>query len=307
MFSFKADDIYSVAKPFHICSQLIGLTSFSISNKNGIYVASVTLCNIVCIMFSSIWSGTIAYRCITDLDAMWRINTNLISEVFEKSMICVVFAFLITSMISNWWIFAARKNFANILNTLMEVDEEFASMKIHINFRRHKQVIFLFVCCSKVLATFFDLVTFIIGRNTNLFYMSPLFLISVIIFIETNIFTVYQFTFWMWSVKLRYEKINFHLRESFLFENLHNLLDGNEKLNKIAALHDKLVDVTETINSCYGFPVRLNFICCLQILSSSFSLADDIDSKQLCVHHAVHFQCIEAFNSSRSSSASSLH
>lgn len=38
MLSLKADSVYDVVKPLHICSQLIDLTSFSIVKSDGVFV-----------------------------------------------------------------------------------------------------------------------------------------------------------------------------------------------------------------------------------------------------------------------------
>lgn len=59
----------------------------------------------------------------------------------------------------------------------------------------------------------------------------------------------------MMAVKRRYQKINWFLKHKFWSLFSANVDGGNEALNAVASLHDKLVDVSESLNLCYGFPV----------------------------------------------------
>lgn len=74
---------------------------------------------------------------------------------------------------------------------------------------------------------------------------------------EQSVFLNFQFIFVMLAVKLRYKLINSFLEEKFLTLPIKDVKDGNQKLNAAALIHDKLVDITNIINRCYGVPVSI--------------------------------------------------
>lgn len=254
---FKADDIYDVAYPLHACSQLIGLTAFWITRKSGVFVPSINLYNVFCIVVATLAGFMITYMLIFEIDELIVINSVTVSVVYEKSMFCVILGFIATTLLANWWTFASKLPFARVLNLLYEVDEELARMKFPVNLKRHKKVILFFVTLTKSLAVLSLSMTSLIGETTNLFHVNFMFMISMYFVVQTNVFFVFQFTFLMWAIKLRYQKINLFLAENFLASEDGLIKDGNGKLNKAALLHDKLVDASECINRCYGVPVRL--------------------------------------------------
>lgn len=259
MLSLKADDIYDVAKPLHICSQLIGITSFNITRQSEIFVDSVTWRNILCIAASTVWSATVALIFIFNMNMMWEIKALSLSAIFVNSMFCVLLAFLTITILSNWWIFTTRKYFTRTLNLLMQVDEELERMKVPINLRKHKKIVVIFIVFAMTGATMSLLFTKFIGIDLYFYKIDCVFLMTMFICMETNLFFVYHFTFFMWAVKLRYQNINFFLKENFLTSPNGDVKDRIGKLNAAALLHDKLVDVSECINRCYGVPVRINF------------------------------------------------
>lgn len=255
MFSLKADNIYSVAKPLHFCSQLTGLTSFSITRKNGLFVTIVNCFDVFCVIISSTLYSVIAIKFLLNKDAMWDVNQIATSSVFEDCMFIIIMTFFLNSILTIWWSFGARKYFADIFNLLQEVDEELVEIKVPVNLRHQKKVILMFVTFVKLLTTCSLYLTSQIGADV--YYISTILLIAMLFTIELTIFNIFQFSFIMWTVKLRYKKINLFLKENFLNSENRKIVDGNKKLDKVAILHDKLVDICESVNRCYGFPVRM--------------------------------------------------
>lgn len=260
MFSFKADNVYDVAEPLHICSQLIGLTSFSIQIQNQNFVARVKCLNLLSILLTTVWVSIFTTWLINNLQNMWDSNFVSLSEVYENSMTCVTLGFLCALTISNWWLFFARHHFSRTLNLVQEVDNELKEMKVSVNFKSHKKVVLFFILVTKVTA----LCEFVIinshltddTRNRTNWFITIFLFVST----EINVFTLTHFTFWMCVVHSRFKKINLFVEEKFLKSVIESTEDGNEKLRKVAYLHDKLVDATESINRCYGVPVS-DFHC----------------------------------------------
>lgn len=256
MFLFKADNIYDVVKPLHYFSQSAGLTSFTIKRRYGVFIGSAEWFNIVLLILISIYTLFIMAIFVSDVNSFWLVNHVHISEVFENSMFCVILSMLTTSIIFNWWTFGTRIYFARALNLLFEVDQKLLELKVPINLRQHRKVLLIFAISVKSFSLTSIFVTRVVGRYSEMFQINLLLLISLYLCIEMAIFGFHQFTFWMWALKLRYQKINLFLEENFINFEFHNVKEGNEKLCHAAQLHDKLVDVSECINRCYGVPVK---------------------------------------------------
>lgn len=257
MFLLKADNIYDVIKPLHYFSQTTGLTSFSIQRRNGSFVGFLRWFNVLFITLSTIWIIFVMFFFMSDQAKMWKINRAYISEVFQNSMFCVLLAFLTTSILFNWWTFGAKHHFSRALNLLCEVDEKLLELKVPVGLRKHKIVILIFSIVVKSFTTASLYATREIGNHSEMYKVNIMLLISMYLCVEMAIFAIYHYTFWMWAVKIRYQKINLCLEENFLKSSDHDMKEGNEILRKAAVLHDKLVDVSECINRCYGVPVRL--------------------------------------------------
>lgn len=168
MFSLSAQNAYDVVRPLHICSQMIGITSFELSERNNVFVDSVRWRDILCIAVSTVWSASVAFMFIFNVDKMWEIKLYSLSAVFERSMFCVVLAFLAITVLSNWWTFAARHHFSRIFNLLVEIDEELSRIHEPINFRKHKKSIIIFIGITMTLACFSIALTRFVGlRNVE--------------------------------------------------------------------------------------------------------------------------------------------
>lgn len=266
MFSLNANDIYDVVKPLHNCSQILGLTSFTIKRKHGLFVASINIYSIICNVSSSALCLYFGAWYIKNKDEFQVMEG---SDVFENSIVCVSFGYLSFCLLQNWWFIFVRKYFADILNMLTEIDNDLQVMKVPVNHRHHKAVVLLFICIVKLIASVIIVAALVaIGHSANTSgtqetIVTNLFIsVAVMVTTELNVYVMQHFTFWMWTVKVRYEKVNLFLQRSFLTSVNTSTKDGLDNMNKAARLHDKLVDVSKLINICYGLPVKyenLNF------------------------------------------------
>lgn len=254
MFSLKAANIYDVVSPLHISSQLMGLTSFSIRNEKGIFVESVTWFNLLCLLLSALNYFSITVWFISQVQPVWDAKNIEISDVFQSSIFCVQTSYMIILLSSNFWFFSRRKKFCVLLNLILEVDEELDKLNVPLDHRKHKKIILCFVVLNKILTAACLYSVHLFGDSLNVYAPNIFSCIMMFICIETSVYLLFHLTFWMSAVKLRYEKINFFLRENFLTK-ANSYEDGNKNLNSAARLHDKLVDVSECVNRCYGIVV----------------------------------------------------
>lgn len=255
MFSLQAEDFYDVAKPLHVCSQLLGLTSFSIKKVRRNFLAYSSNWNIFCITFSTIWSSVLAVWFILNVDELWKTSGIYISKVYLTSMTCIIFVLLLTSVFANWWIFFSQKHFPLMLNLFVEVDDELTKMKFPVDVKRQKLIILWFVTSVYTFIVIAVGLSAIVNKQSDLFDTNFFLLITVTLSLEHSVFIIFQFIYLMSSLKLRYKKINLFLKRIFLNSPNEDVLGGNEKLNLVASIHDKLTDVSESINRCYGVPV----------------------------------------------------
>ena len=254
MFSLKAESFYESSKPLHFFSQLIGLCSFTVQKDKEKCKVIVTNFNIVCLVSSTsllLFTSIVAISSLHKLpDDFEKINT---SDVFKTSTTFNCLVFLFVAIASNWWIFISRKSFGLIVNLFSEIDNELNKMKLEINFSNHKKRVWSVVLGSNIFTVLevFNMLLYTEGESAS---FALAMVVGYSILAEFNYFLVSNFFFIMSAVKLRYEKINSFLSEKFLSSKK---IDGQiNDLKKIATLHDKLVDVSELINKCYGLPVR---------------------------------------------------
>lgn len=259
MFSLKADDIYDVAEPLHFFSKIIGLSSFTVARKDGKFVARRSLFNFLCILLTTLYSSATGIFFILHIQEMSQTSPFAASNFFEKGMFCAMLGVFYVSNQSNWWIFFSRKSFCRILNLLAEVDDELETLKVPINFRKHKKVVLGFVVAIKAFIIVDVILVYFAEVIGNISHVAvPAFVMfTTFVLMEIGLFAIFQFIFVMWAVKLRYQKINLFLEENFLNSNTESK-DGKDQIKKAATIHDKLVDVSEAINRCFGVPVSSN-------------------------------------------------
>lgn len=255
MFSLRADNIYDVVKPLHLCSTIFGLTSFTVSDSSGKFLAvSTGFWNIFCIIFSSIWSlMTLGMFFSHHEDISAQTSDYWSSKISARGFICIFVGFIFIFNLVNWWTFCNRKQFARLLSTVTEWDNDFEVMKHRhpSNYVQHKRIVLIFIALLTLLAIHSIVSTIYFNCTHNLDMIHMICSLASVILLQFINFVIFHFIFWVWAVKLRYQKINMYLDEALPNE------EPNKKLNIAATLHDQLVDITELINQCYGVPVRL--------------------------------------------------
>ena len=258
MLLLKDDNFYGLAAPLHFLSKLLGLTSFSIQKEKGKFVAKVTFFNAFCILISTvccIFSTIFFASFYNELSAyLDRLKS---SEMFKSCILFTGFSFLYVALLTNWWTLCHRKSFVSIFVAFQELDEGLEAFNIQLKLPRQKRIVWkiisvtVFLVLLNILMTYF----FLIERMKRTVCFT---FITIWIYFATMVFCFVQFSCLTWSVKFRYVKINEFLSENFVMENSEKL--SNKNLGKIAKLHDKLVDITEIINRCYGIPVNISVI-----------------------------------------------
>ncbi|CRL05760.1 CLUMA_CG018789, isoform A [Clunio marinus] len=258
MFSSNTEHIYDVAKPMHICSQLLGLTSFKVVKKNKVIVDSVTVFNVLILILSTFLYIFAIFLFCTNYIAGWKVKQVITSKIFECTIWWVAVCYFVTHIIMNWWFLFSRKHFINIFNKLNAVDENLSDLDVELKTTRHRNVIFW---VSLITSTYFVLTTtlgYVASTNQDTLRIGIAIYVIFFSVIYRNFFLNYHFIFIMWGIKIRYQKINSLMKEFLGHLNpSQNVEKGDEILNQIAKIHDKLVDVSEHINRTYGFPMLM--------------------------------------------------
>jgi 7tm Chemosensory receptor len=258
MFSLSASDFYDIFAPLHFCSKLIGLSAFTIEKRKNVFEISTTLADLTWITIMTFVNLTIGIWMAISLKEIEILrNSYLYSNVLYRAFMAMTFAFGFTSTISCWWIWAKRRLFANILNYIAEIDDRLSRLGVAVDLRLHKQFTLLFMLSTKFLMFFGFFVSYTISvLNLSVSYKFNIVSCLIIAFLLDLSFTMFlHFTFFMWSVKVRYSRINALLFMGLQCSTHDDIKIGKEVLREVASLHDKLVDVSETINRAYGVPV----------------------------------------------------
>lgn len=250
----KAGDIYDVISPFHLWSKFVGLTSFSFRRKDGEFVGFKTCLDYFCILLSTCWVSAIGCGFAIDSN-IFETSAYNTTNSFEKFSYFLMFAFFTFSNLSIWWIFFAQKSFCKMLNDLREVDEKLKQLKAPMDLEKHKRFILIFVIVMKLLMLLFVYGSYTVELTLKFFEPSFLIYVSMCFVTEVSFLIGIQFVFLVVAVKLRYKKLNSCLNKVFFASNVGKD-EGTEVITEAAKLHGKLVDVSETINRCYGYPVR---------------------------------------------------
>lgn len=253
MFSLKADNIYDVAKPLHFCSRMFGLTSFVVTREKGKLKLSVNALSIFCLLLSIMWSWMFFAMSYSIQEELTKYKKVWASEIFQKGIYGVTFGFILIFNLTSCWTVLSQRHFAKLLNLIVELDEELLMIKHPLNLVHHKRIVLIPLVAIKLFTIFIflSIATHQKANNYSFTYLAICY--STVMHLQLNIIIIFHFLFWMWAVKLRYQKLNIYLNDKSFNEN-SNLV--NEKLNIAAMLHDKLVDISELINRCYGVPVR---------------------------------------------------
>lgn len=200
--------------------------------------------NILCISASTLWNLFIMFWFAVNSDNILSTNIISVSKILHRSIFCVIFGFLI--IFTNWWIFMSRKQLTRMVNKLINIDNELAKMKVPVNLLKQKKFVLCFLIGLLLMLCTSNIVTYIIVKKVYVYKHSFMLSTSSTFYVIIWFLVNFHFTSLMWSVKLRYKKLNLYLRKHFI--NIRR--GGIGKLNKVAVIHDELVGVSECINEC---------------------------------------------------------
>lgn len=254
MLSIKTENIYDVARPLHLCSYILGLTTFSIKMGNGKFVPHTSYRDVSCFVVLSLCNLSVTAAYLVNFKYLFD-ESILDSEVYVMTMFAVVLFYVMVTFLINWWSFLSQKYLAAILNSLNEIDKVLDRIESPVNFIKHKKFIVFFVVSVNVFIAASIVMLYLNAKIEKGNYMVYYLVISTIVYLGINILTTFHYTFLMWAVKLRYQNVNLYLNKVFLMPLKNCTNDDNRRLTIAATLHEKLVDACEHINQCYGVPV----------------------------------------------------
>lgn len=254
MYSLEAENIHDVVKPLLLFSRLFAFTSFSINIRNGKFVQHLSNVNVLCFILSNICNLFFTVTYLVRFENLYH-ESLLVSEVFDTSMFLAANFFVVTTFIVIWWSILSREYFTNILNSLHEVDETLERIKSSVNFRSHKKVTILFIVSANAFIAFATAMMYLSTQRENGYLIICFYYMATYVYMGINIFVTFHSLFWMWQIKLRYQRINSYLIEVFLKSSEKVVKDGNDCLIVAAKLHERLVDASESVNKFYGGPV----------------------------------------------------
>lgn len=252
MCSLNANNFYEVAKPLHICSQLIGLTSFSVKGINGKFISTSSPRNIATLIFFTAWN-IYASTIVIYKGRGLIITHRYISRIFENGINLVMFCFISITIFINLLTAFTKKRFPAILNHFAAVDEQLDKMKITVDFKQHKITLLMFVGSVTIFLTCFLILSVIISEAADVYHTTLFLTITMCVNIATHVYIIFHFIFLMLAVKLRYRKVNLFFKQMLAKES--DSIDGVRTISEVALVHDQLGDATESINKCYGIPV----------------------------------------------------
>lgn len=252
--SSKSANAYTVAKPFHFVSKVFGLTSFTVAHENGKFITSTSVFNIFCILSSTVCCivGSFYFHEFMYL-VRERFSKYEISNTIEKSSIVLTIFYVYSLIFVNWWIFCSQRFFGKIFNALAEVDDELKAMNTACNFNKQRRIVI-----SVLIMAAIPVMYHIAGSFAMILIMDEHWIGAAIfamwIYMTAMGYTLFQFAFFMWQVKIRYQRINSYI------VNLHSTRNyghtkASDPLKVAAILHDNLVDISQLVNRCYGLPV----------------------------------------------------
>lgn len=247
-------DTYTVAKPFHKVSKVLGLTSFTITSNKGKFVVSTNVFDIFCILSSTLCciGGSFYFHDFMFSAREWFAKYDISSTVEKSSLVLTIF--YVHSMICvNWWIFCSRHVFAKIFNALSEVDEKLKAMSAADNSAKHRRIVVFILFLATIPVMYHIAVSLAMVLIMDNRWVATI-VFAMWIYMTSISYAVFQFAFFMWQVKIRYQRINLYVA------NLQYAISFGQArvydpLKVAAKVHDKLVDISQMINRCYGFPV----------------------------------------------------
>lgn len=262
MSSVDIPSVFDAIKPLHVCSQLFGLTAFSIKrNISCTHKALVTHFNYFCILLTTFWHGYSIVNCIF-IKHLWKVaDRTYMSEFFESCFKILIVGNCAIIIYILWWLFAMKSQIMSALNLFNYVDEALCDMNAGVNHKKHQQTMLFFVVFIQVL-NFFKTGTEALSSFLLEAYESSLIAsVGEYIGFEYIFLLAGQVVFFMWSARIRYRQINKILNAKWK-ETILNFQKPakhhDEVFKKLPVLYCKMADVCDILSYCYGIPVKLS-------------------------------------------------
>lgn len=246
----------------------MGFTTFDIiqrgaSASNTILQDCVKIYHRIILFCFIIWDIASLFLFFGFQEMSWNFLPVKVKKSFQNGMSVLMISYCLMIIVINIWTFHYRRRLIRALNFLIEIDSRLIKLNVDkINFKIQKCILYSLVG----LMAFMTGLCFYIVYKTYLSQLYPIYeytsvygavlTVSLIRCVELYVMIHLQFILFIWTIKSRYHKIN-----SLLKQNIHHIpkeyKELDDKLIELAKLHDKLVDVTESINKFYGFPVSI--------------------------------------------------
>lgn len=241
-----------------MASKLLGLTAFNVKIEKGKFVVSSSVFNIFCILSSTFWPIVGSFCLNAFMNSIKKRFTDFeVPSIVEKSSILLTLVYAYCMIIVNLWTFATRKYFEKALNGFNGVDDELKSLSIAVNFAKHRRIVIICMIVVSIpmiyhaAASFATLIELDDHWNTVAIF-------AMWTYMGVVNFALLQLSYFMWQVKSRYQLINSFISNMCASKNFDS--NAVDSLKVAAILHDKLVDISQWINRCYGIPVSITLM-----------------------------------------------
>lgn len=259
MFAGKVSSFHEVFKPLHVCSQIVGLTSFAISREHefAMFEDRIKLHKVLILVLGFFMDITLLLIINFEHNSIWSAKDNpfVESKQVESGLHLLMSLFVSLMGATAIYTFSRRKSLVNCLNLITEVDNTaiFNTRRHKINLKKNKSrvlitipIMYLILILSAVshiylrekysISSFTNLFSFLINKSASLFFL-----------------IYFQFIFFILTIRSRYRYINSFLKTQMLGKACSPSF--NNDLIEVAKIHDKLVDATNCMNEFYGLPV----------------------------------------------------
>ena len=142
MFLSKSDNLYCVLKPIHFSLKLTAVTSFSIQQEKGKFIAKVSFFNIFWIFLSTL-SCILSSFLFIDFHNEWKtfLDQYKSSDILKWSTSFLAISFLYATILTNWLMFCHRKIFVLIFNKFQEVDKVLNAFDLRIESSKQRKIV----------------------------------------------------------------------------------------------------------------------------------------------------------------------
>lgn len=175
--------------------------------------------------------------------AMKLVSSN---TIFHANIFCLISIF-------------KRFKMRQFFEILISIDDDLKSIKNEVDYKRFYKfswmayvgvfgLQFLLSLLSRILSGLSDIDVFSIDSNKTLLFVNFMGTCSLMLYMNFFIFLIY-------SVKIRFQRINTILKDYFILNNDFESQNKRLLINKIGKIHAKLIDLTEIINDIFSFPL----------------------------------------------------